>query len=50
MISSATCVYTNGEPTNLRMLYHRDRDEYEVLGTWDGIDAKQVCPAATLRS
>lgn len=33
-------VQVNGEPTNLRMLYHRDRDEYEVLGTWDGIDAE----------
>jgi hypothetical protein len=33
-------VQVNGEPTNLRMLYHRDTAEYEVIGTWDGIDSE----------
>jgi hypothetical protein len=32
-------VQVNGEPTNLRMLYHLDSAEYEVIGTWDGIDS-----------
>lgn len=31
-------VKVNGSPTNLRMLYHMDTAEYEVIGTWDGID------------
>lgn len=33
-------VQVNGEPTNLRMLYHRDTAEYEVIGTWDGINGE----------
>lgn len=33
-------VQVNAEPTNLRMLYHRDTAEYEVIGTWDGIDSE----------
>jgi hypothetical protein len=33
-------VQVNGEPTNLRMLYHQDTAEYEVIGTWDGIDSE----------
>ena len=33
-------VQVNGSPTNLRMLYHRDTAEYEVIGTWDGIDSE----------
>lgn len=33
-------VQVNGNPTNLRMLYHRDSGEYEVIGTWDGIDSE----------
>ncbi len=33
-------VQVNGKPTNLRMLYHRDTAEYEVIGTWDGIDGE----------
>lgn len=33
-------VQVNGAPTNLRMLYHRDTAEYEVIGTWDGIDSE----------
>lgn len=33
-------VQVNGKPTNLRMLYHRDTAEYEVIGTWDGIDSE----------
>ncbi len=32
-------VQVNGKPTNLRMLYHRDTAQYEVIGTWDGIDS-----------
>jgi hypothetical protein len=32
-------VQVNGEPTNLRMLYHLDTAEYEIIGTWDGIDS-----------
>lgn len=31
-------VQVNGADTNLRMLYHMDTGEYEILGTWDGID------------
>ncbi len=33
-------VQVNGNATNLRMLYHRDSGEYEVIGTWDGIDSE----------
>ena len=33
-------VQVNGNPTNLRLLYHRDTAEYEVIGTWDGIDSE----------
>ncbi len=33
-------VLVNGNPTNLRMLYHNDTAEYEVIGTWDGIDSE----------
>lgn len=33
-------VQVNGELTNLRMLYHLDSAEYEVIGTWDGIDSE----------
>ncbi len=33
-------VQVNGDSTNLRMLYHRDSGEYEVIGTWDGIDSE----------
>lgn len=33
-------VLVNGSPTNLRMLYHNDTAEYEVIGTWDGIDSE----------
>ena len=33
-------VQVNGADTNLRMLYHLATGEYEVLGTWDGIDAE----------
>ncbi|HWR19490.1 MAG TPA: clostripain-related cysteine peptidase [Clostridia bacterium] len=33
-------VQVNGAPTNLRMLYHRDTAEYEVIGTWDGINGE----------
>ena len=33
-------VQVNGVPTNLRMLYHLDTSEYEVIGTWDGIDSE----------
>jgi hypothetical protein len=32
-------VQVNSEPTNLRMLYHLDTAEYEIIGTWDGIDS-----------
>ncbi|MEG0763208.1 MAG: clostripain-related cysteine peptidase [Oscillospiraceae bacterium] len=31
-------VTVNGNATNLRMLYHTATEEYEVIGTWDGID------------
>ncbi|WP_395547461.1 MULTISPECIES: clostripain-related cysteine peptidase [unclassified Lacrimispora] len=33
-------VQVNDNPTNLRMLYHRESGEYEVIGTWDGIDSE----------
>ena len=33
-------VQVNGKLTNLRMLYHNDTAEYEVIGTWDGIDSE----------
>ena len=33
-------VQVNGEATNLRMLYHNATGEYEVIGTWDGIDSE----------
>lgn len=33
-------VMVNGAETNLRMLYHADTAEYEVVGTWDGIDSE----------
>lgn len=32
-------VQVNGKETNLRMLYHQDSGEYEVIGVWDGVDA-----------
>lgn len=31
-------VMVNEVETNLRMLYHADTAEYEIVGTWDGID------------
>ncbi|MEG0092134.1 MAG: hypothetical protein RSA20_09955, partial [Oscillospiraceae bacterium] len=31
-------VIVNDLETNLRMMYHMDTGEYEVIGTWDGID------------
>ncbi|MEG2928913.1 MAG: clostripain-related cysteine peptidase [Oscillospiraceae bacterium] len=33
-------VVVNDKDTNLRMLYHMETGEYEVIGTWDGIDGE----------
>ncbi|MEG0687075.1 MAG: clostripain-related cysteine peptidase [Hungatella sp.] len=33
-------VTVNGSATNLRMLYHMEAGEYEVIGTWDGMDGQ----------
>ena len=33
-------VQVNGADTNLRMLYHMDGGEYEIIGTWDGVDTE----------
>lgn len=33
-------VQVNGSDTNLRLLYHQDSGEYEVIGIWDGLEAE----------
>lgn len=42
-------VQVNGQPTNLRMLYHNDTAEYEVIGTWDGIDIESGMSSREVR-
>lgn len=33
-------VLVNGNYTNLRMIYHIESGDYEIIGTWDGIDSE----------
>ncbi len=42
-------VLINDKPTNLRLLYHNDTAEYEVIGTWDGIDSESGMSSREVR-
>jgi hypothetical protein len=42
-------VQVNGEDTNLRLLYHMDSGVYEVIGTWDGVDAQSGMASRDVR-
>ncbi len=42
-------VQVNGQSTNLRMLYHLNSAEYEVIGTWDGIDSESGMSSREVR-
>ncbi|MEG1924696.1 MAG: clostripain-related cysteine peptidase [Ruthenibacterium sp.] len=41
-------VTVNDRATNLRMMYHNDTGTYEVIGTWDGIDAQSGMSSRTV--
>lgn len=42
-------VLINDKSTNLRLLYHNDTAEYEVIGTWDGIDSESGMSSREVR-